>query len=179
MVGRLPLRGLAVPAAVASLAGIGLDLVGNSLDHTWPGAPHWLWAAITIVGLVMTFAFPMWLAWKYVFPLIGFRRPRKADEEAIEPDRQRQDNERRALIANAREFVVKACEKKGAETDFRKKLEAYVPYYELRPHLSDDFRAKWNATRVIHVFADDPNLPDIAVFFLNELDRLEKEWGLR
>ena len=82
------------------------------------------------------------------------------------------------LIRKAREFVLRACKKDGAGTDFRQKLSAYAPYYELRPYLSEEFQTKWNKPRTIHVFAVDTNLPDIAVFFLNELERLEKEWRI-
>lgn len=87
--------------------------------------------------------------------------------------------EKRSLITKARAFTIRACRKEGEETDFRQKLEAYAPYFELRPHLSEDFRTKWNDTRIIHVFPIESNMPDIALFFLDELDRLEKEWGLR
>jgi hypothetical protein len=86
--------------------------------------------------------------------------------------------EKRALIREAREFVLRACKKDGAGTDFREKLSAYAPYYDLRPYLSEDFRTKWNSPRTIHVFAVDTNLPDIAMFFLDEIDRLEREWGV-
>ncbi len=88
-------------------------------------------------------------------------------------------DEKRALIAKAREFVVIATGEKGINTDFKRKLESYAPYFELRPHLSVEFRKKVDAQRTVFVPRDGTHLPALASWFLDELDRLEKEWGLR
>jgi hypothetical protein len=89
------------------------------------------------------------------------------------------EKERKELIKEARSFVVTTCAKEGKNTDFRAAAEAFAPYFTLRPYLSETFRKKIDASRTIYVNADDSNLPALAAWFLDELDRLEKEWGLR
>jgi len=87
--------------------------------------------------------------------------------------------ERRALIQDARAWVVKACAEEGKNTGFRAAAESYPKYFELRPYLSAEFLRKMNAPRTVYLVADGSNLPALANWFLNELDRLEGEWDLR
>ena len=91
----------------------------------------------------------------------------------------KQKHDKRTLIAQAREFVVDSCAKRGVNTDFRKAAQRYAPYFVLRPYLTDDFRRKMDAQRTIIVPRDGATMPPLATMFLDELDRLEKEWGLR
>jgi hypothetical protein len=78
-------RHFAIPAAISTVAGVGIDMVGNSLDHFWPDAPHWLWNAIFVLGTVMMMAFPLWaagcfLSWLFVrWRTIAGERRRRAD----------------------------------------------------------------------------------------------------
>jgi hypothetical protein len=85
---------------------------------------------------------------------------------------------RSKLIRDAREFVITATAKDGVETDFKGKLETFLPFFELRPHLSESYLSKLNAQRTFYVPTDDTRLPPLASWFLDEVDRVEKEWGL-
>ena len=56
----------AVPAAVATVSGIGLDLMGNILPAWWPDAPHYVWTGLIWISGAMIAAFPIWLIWAVV-----------------------------------------------------------------------------------------------------------------
>jgi hypothetical protein len=88
--------------------------------------------------------------------------------------------QRRAkLIRDAREFVITATAKDGVDTDFKEKLETFLPFFELRPHFSESYLSKLNAQRTVYVPRDGTRLPALASWFLDEIDRLEKEWSLQ
>src|SRR5579864_2111919 len=53
----------AVPSAVATVSGIGLDLMGNILPAWWPDAPHYVWTGLFVMSSIMIAAFPAWLIW--------------------------------------------------------------------------------------------------------------------
>lgn len=92
---------------------------------------------------------------------------------------QRQQGERRRLIRQARSFVASACAAEGASTDFRQKLESTSLYYQLRPHLTDEFRESvGRAGRTLIVPPCGSELPGLAHCFLDELERLEREWRI-
>jgi len=56
---------LVVPAAIATAAGIGMDLMANMLSPYWPDAPHWMFGVLFWTGVVLTvLPFPMWVIWK-------------------------------------------------------------------------------------------------------------------
>lgn len=86
---------------------------------------------------------------------------------------------RASLIRDAREFVITATAKDGIDTDFKEKLETFLPFFELRPHFSESYLTKLNAQRTVYVPRDGTRLPALASGFLDEIDRLEKEWGLQ
>jgi hypothetical protein len=61
----------AVPAFVATIAGIGLDLMGNTLAQFWPNAPALVWSILFYASLIMILAFPVWVAWTWGRHLLG------------------------------------------------------------------------------------------------------------
>jgi hypothetical protein len=151
----------------------GVTFFGASLDFF--RSPLNVWLLSLFAAACTSVLYIAWCFWR------ASRGAKQSDEKfhsaTITQIKPTESQRRLELIHKAREFVLRACKKDGAGTDFREKLSAYAPYYDLRPYLSEDFQTKWNAPRTIHVFAVDTNLPDIAVFFLKELDRLEREWG--
>lgn len=52
-----------IPAVITTLAGLGVDTVGNSLDKIWPDAPHIVWLMIFSGGTLMMLALPAWLVY--------------------------------------------------------------------------------------------------------------------
>lgn len=97
--------------------------------------------------------------------------------DGASPSQARRQDERRGLIRQARSFVASACAVEGANTSFQQKLESTSLYYRLRPHLSPEFRRSMNG-RTFVVPPDNSSLPGLAHYFLDELDRLEREWEL-
>ena len=56
-----------IPAAVATAAGIGLDLSANTLSGWWSNAPYALYAFIFWIGIFLTAVpFSTWLIWKFL-----------------------------------------------------------------------------------------------------------------
>jgi hypothetical protein len=54
-----------VPVGIATVAGIGLDLMTNMLTPYWPDAPHWVFAGLFYLGSALTFLPTMaWLTVK-------------------------------------------------------------------------------------------------------------------
>jgi hypothetical protein len=66
-----PVPRFAVPAFVATIAGIGLDLMGNILPQAWPDAPHYVWTILLAISFLMISAFPIWLFWWLLRWLLG------------------------------------------------------------------------------------------------------------
>jgi hypothetical protein len=53
---------LVIPAAIATAAGIGLDLMANMLSSYWPDAPHWLVGLLFWSGfLLAAVPLPVWM----------------------------------------------------------------------------------------------------------------------
>jgi hypothetical protein len=86
---------------------------------------------------------------------------------------------RKELIRGARKFVARFVENHpGDEQAFKTKLESDISFLSLEPHLSKEFLEKLHAPRTIYVQREGTNRPALADWYLDELKRLEKEWGL-
>src|SRR5712692_6082107 len=64
----------AVPAFIASIAGIGLDLMGNTLAQYWPDAPSYIWASLFWMSVMMIAAFPIWAVWATCAHFLGLSK---------------------------------------------------------------------------------------------------------
>ena len=100
---------------------------------------------ISLVGSVVL------VAWRYFKPI---------------PDRV--ESNRRALIAQARDFASRAV----------RKLEFDQIFYILRPHLSDHFYRALMGRVVSYPSRPGVTMPQTARLFIAELEQLEKEWNL-
>jgi hypothetical protein len=140
-----------------------------SLGARPAGMPDDLWQPLERTGLFeRDFSGP-----KGVVP--EFRLPIESWMRNVGIAKQRREK----LIRDARNFVVKATAKHGADTDFKRELEKFAPFFELRPHLSAHYLEKLDAPRTTYVPREGTRLPALGSWFLDELDRLEKEWRLR
>jgi len=85
---------------------------------------------------------------------------------------------RRDLIAKGRDLAHDYAEREQEET-FREFLESQRVYADIRPHLSVGYRKKLEAVRVAYADADGSKYPSLVAWFLDDLARLEKKWGLK
>lgn len=81
------------------------------------------------------------------------------------------------LVANARAAVIKIAAEYLDEWEFLRQLQLSQAYLEVRPFLSGNFDRLLNG-RTLIVKNSLSSLPGTALAFLDEIDRLEKEWGL-
>ncbi|HEX8261686.1 MAG TPA: hypothetical protein VF547_02310 [Allosphingosinicella sp.] len=84
---------------------------------------------------------------------------------------------RRALIKMGRDLAFGYCHGDREET-FREYLEGQRGYADIRPHLSEGYRGRLEAVRMVYADPDGAKYPTLVQWFLDELDRLEMEWGL-
>jgi hypothetical protein len=83
----------------------------------------------------------------------------------------------RQLIDRARSFAANYT-KGGVDGTFRGYLEGTPTYAALRGHLSKQFFNELNQPRRVTLPAEGARYDPIVEAFLNELDRLEREWGI-
>ena len=84
---------------------------------------------------------------------------------------------RRDLIADCRDLAFRFT-RETPEESFRKFLEGERAYADIRSHLTDEYVGKLNAVRTTYSNADGARYPTLVGWFLDDLDRLEKEWEL-
>jgi hypothetical protein len=84
--------------------------------------------------------------------------------------------DKRDMIKRAREFVTTTVRTNKDYGYFKDQLLTDSVYFELKPHLSAGFR-KIASGRMSVAVVGGSNIPGIAVAFLGEIDRLEKEWS--
>jgi hypothetical protein len=85
--------------------------------------------------------------------------------------------ERKDLLQQARDFIEQGARQGWGDLEFRKGLGTSAIFYRLRPHLSRDYIAYFSDGRGASLFGHD-GLTAIPGRLLDELERLEKEWGL-
>jgi hypothetical protein len=102
---------------------------------------------------------------------------RLLEEDAKEEAKSAEKERRRALIKTGRDLAFGYCHGDQEET-FREYLEGQRGYADIRPHLSEKYRRKLEAQRVAYADPQGAKYPTLVQWFLDDLDRLEKEWGL-
>jgi hypothetical protein len=85
---------------------------------------------------------------------------------------------KRELIKEGRQIATRHTQI-STEIPFRHYIEGHAVYPHLRPHLGRKFLSDLNNGRIIIAQADGARMDALAERLLNELDRLEAEWGLR
>ena len=95
------------------------------------------------------------------------------------PDGNVSANERRRkLITDARRLAALYTRGRAGEKSFRQYLESTQTYTALRRHLSAQYMKKLNAPRTAYAQADGAKYEPLVQWYLDDLDRLEKAWGL-
>lgn len=97
--------------------------------------------------------------------------------EALWPVTSHNKARQRDLITQGRNIAFGYTHEKP-EGGFRAYLEGQRAYSDIRPHLSQGYLAKLNAQRMLYAKADGARLETLVQWFLDEIDRLEREWNL-
>lgn len=85
-------------------------------------------------------------------------------------------SERKDLIASARTAVARHTRKEAGDTQFREFFVGLPIYAQLRRHLSASYLKDFDNLRMVAV--SNNAMDAFAAGLLEELDRLESEWGL-
>lgn len=85
---------------------------------------------------------------------------------------------RRGLIKAARRLAAGYSEGRSGDATFRHFLERTETYATLRSHLSPEYLVKLNAPRTSYAQPDGARYEPLVEWFLDDLDRLEREWKL-
>ena len=102
----------------------------------------------------------------------------QARQAALDREARLQSQKRRRdLIADCRDLAFRFT-RETPEESFRKFLEGERAYADIRSHLSDEYVGKLNAGRTTYSNADGARYPTLVGWFLDDLDRLEKECEL-
>jgi hypothetical protein len=83
---------------------------------------------------------------------------------------------RQAAITALRDVAVAYGD--GQDVEFRAHLESQRPYADIRSHLSAAFLTDLNAQRTTWSRPDGARYGHLVAMFLDELDRLERDWQL-
>jgi LPXTG-motif cell wall-anchored protein len=84
---------------------------------------------------------------------------------------------RREVIADLRDIGLRYAHDNG-EIPFREHLERQRPYVDIKRHLSKKYLSRLNAGRTSYSQADGALYPVLVQELFDELDRLERKWGL-
>jgi hypothetical protein len=165
---------LGLPGAVGAAVGVAA---------IWETPRNWIGAQIGALASAMTNPFVTMLVTLIVVAYFGsilwtFTTPQMvpasgADLREVEAARER-DERRRKMIDDARKMV--ADFELQTRWSWRQMLRYTPAYTAVRPHLSAKYLTKLDQTATIQV-GMGMHEPLVAGF-LNELSRLEREWGL-
>lgn len=121
------------------------------------------YAGVVLFGLAAVLWLYEWGRTKKVTP---------QEIDASERDR------KRILIDRARSLAATYSQGRTGADSFRMYLEGTTTYAALRGQLNADYLAKLNAPRTLYAQADGARYEPLVEWFLDDLDRLEREWQL-
>lgn len=87
------------------------------------------------------------------------------------------EEQRRKIISDGRDLAHRYTVDPG-DGSFRAFLERQRSFADIRPHLSQNYVKKLHASRTVYVTAGGAGYEPLVRWFLDEMDRLEKKWGL-
>lgn len=123
---------------------------------------------LTVAGIIL-FGFAV-ILWIYEWGRQRNVTPQEVD--ASERDR------KRSLIDQGRTFAATYTQGRTGHESFRHYLEGTKSYPALRGHLSKEYLAKLNDGRTSYAMAAGARYEPLVEWFLDELDRLERDWDL-
>jgi hypothetical protein len=89
------------------------------------------------------------------------------------------DDRRRDLLKTAKTFISETVNKNPDYDYFQHELEKQRFFLDLKPYLTEGFVRALVGGRVIIIAPEGSNMPGIAWRFLDEIERLEREWNIR
>ena len=112
--------------------------------------------------------------------LWSWGRPRQAPTaDAVSAEADQKDLARkRQLIDGGRRLAATYSAGGSGDDSFRKYLERTQSYAALRGHLSPAYLAKLNDSSVLYATEAGARYEPLVAWFLDDLDRLEREWKL-
>ena len=164
---------LAVPgsigggAAIASVWQTPRDWIGGSFAALASAMTHpW----VTVLVTLMLVAYLGAVLWTFIKP----RVPSVAETHEVEAERERRSR-RRKMLNEAREMVVN--HELQSRWNWRQTTRYSHQFADIRPHLSEAYMKRLNAVRTIELGQAGTSEP-LVQGFLDELDRLERDWKL-
>ncbi len=160
------------PGDVASNISEWLSLFGIHNLPSWittKAADHW-----TIIGTIafgVGYSIVIWILVPYIS-----RQGTHLPPTTIQSNPEKLQ-ERKHIIKQARELIQSGMSQGWSDLEFRRGLGASAVFYALRPNLSNEFMSYFSHPRMISVRGAD-GMTMVPRKFLDELDRLEREWGL-
>jgi len=166
--------------------------IGGGIAYYWLyGLPAaWEQAVVILIFTVgpivalwcLLFLWQMWLA----PAALVYEQAMQAERRSVPPVMTAESSERVAakiekerLLRDLRGFVASCKWDSDAPINFRNLLEANSNYLQIRRYMSDDFlQLVRSSGRTIISVSPGSRLPGLAHKFLDELDRLSKEWGI-
>jgi hypothetical protein len=143
---------------------------------TWVSKYGWgvvVFAGVGAACVVMLVVCGVLIAWRYFNPLRG----QSMTSESLERDL---IESRRTLISQSRDFVSRTIRLNPDSAYFVKQLASDQIFYRLRPYLSDQFKMVLHASMSGRMVSyPSSGMPAIAARFIDEIERLEKEWNLK
>jgi hypothetical protein len=126
-------------------------------------------ATLTVAGAILFgLAAVLWL-WEWG------RQKHVTPQEVDASERDRKRN----LIDTGRSFAANYTQGRAGHDTFRSYLESTKSYAALRGYLSNAFLTQLNNPNTVYAMPPGGSYEGPVEGFLNELDRLEGEWGLR
>ena len=142
---------------------------------TWISKYGWgvvVFAGVGAACVVMLVVCGVLITWRYFNPLPG----QSMTGESLETNL---IESRRVLISQARDFVSRTIRLNTDSAYFEKQLTSDQIFYRLRPYLSDQFKMVLNASMSGRMASyPSSRMPVIAARFIDEIERLEREWNL-
>jgi hypothetical protein len=142
---------------------------------TWISKYGWgvvVFAGVGAACVVMLVVCGVLITWRYFNPL----PEQSMTGESLETNL---IESRRVLISQARDFVSRTIRLNPDSTYFEKQLTSDQIFYRLRPYLSDQFKMVLNASMSGRMASyPSSRMPVIAARFIDEIERLEREWNL-
>lgn len=171
----LSLGGIALATGVTAYS-----LSGVKARNLWIAAS--LFAALTVGWMVWQTRFDaarIYPALMATMPVVVVALVALLVNNSANPGSNASANERRRkLITDARRLATLYTRGRVGEKSFRQYLESTQTYAALRRHLSAEYMEKLNAPRTAYAQAGGAKYEPLVQWYLDDLDRLEKLWGL-
>ena len=142
--------------------------------------PWFAWCAGGAIGLTSGFTVGVWLDGLLRRREDAGTLPTETSDRGAKNPTDDLKLERKELVIATRGMVLDILSRCNNDRDFRDELEHNAVYYNIRPHLSNEYMKNVDSYKGWSVImpADGATMPPLASMLLEELDRLQKTWEL-